>query len=201
MTILGHKSASTSMIYSRISDPEVRRQYEEALASGNRIAGPCGVTHRATWRFVRQDTICRAVPYTPPRCFSGALTMPTDRVGGWDEAVGLANIHSLVVRRPGQPGVDLRDRAAVEGGNEQQAGKNVLAGRVEVDICLGVRATGASGEASERPSNAVAAVHPFPVGSVSLFAGAGTGDAGPWRSRGCVRWPRAPRRAGSGCSS
>lgn len=29
-----------SMIYSRISDPEVRRQYEEALASGNRIAGP-----------------------------------------------------------------------------------------------------------------------------------------------------------------
>lgn len=40
MTILGHKSASMSMIYSRISDPEVRRQYEEALASGNRIAGP-----------------------------------------------------------------------------------------------------------------------------------------------------------------
>jgi hypothetical protein len=29
-----------SMIYSRISDPEVRRQYEDALASGNRIAGP-----------------------------------------------------------------------------------------------------------------------------------------------------------------
>ena len=28
------------MIYSRISDPEVRRQYEDALASGNRIAGP-----------------------------------------------------------------------------------------------------------------------------------------------------------------
>jgi integrase len=40
MTILGHKSASMSMIYSRISDPEVRRQYESALASGNRIAGP-----------------------------------------------------------------------------------------------------------------------------------------------------------------
>jgi hypothetical protein len=29
-----------SMIYSRISDPLVRRQYESALASGNRIAGP-----------------------------------------------------------------------------------------------------------------------------------------------------------------
>ncbi|BCW77868.1 tyrosine-type recombinase/integrase [Arthrobacter sp. NicSoilB11] len=40
MTILGHKSASMSMIYSRISDPVVRRQYEEALASGTRIAGP-----------------------------------------------------------------------------------------------------------------------------------------------------------------
>lgn len=40
MTILGHKSASMSMIYSRISDPVVRRQYEEALAAGQRIAGP-----------------------------------------------------------------------------------------------------------------------------------------------------------------
>jgi murein L,D-transpeptidase YcbB/YkuD len=40
MTILGHKSASMSMIYSRISDPEVRRQYESALASENGIAGP-----------------------------------------------------------------------------------------------------------------------------------------------------------------
>ncbi|MFJ5695104.1 tyrosine-type recombinase/integrase [Arthrobacter sp. NPDC093125] len=40
MTILGHKSASMSMIYSRISDPEVRKQYEDALASGHRIAGP-----------------------------------------------------------------------------------------------------------------------------------------------------------------
>lgn len=40
MTILGHKSASMSMIYSKISDPEIRRQYEDALASGHRIAGP-----------------------------------------------------------------------------------------------------------------------------------------------------------------
>ncbi|MEV8133523.1 tyrosine-type recombinase/integrase [Pseudarthrobacter oxydans] len=40
MTILGHKSAAMSMIYSRISDPVVRRQYEEALASGNQMAGP-----------------------------------------------------------------------------------------------------------------------------------------------------------------
>ena len=40
MTILGHKSAAMSMIYSRISDPEVRRQYELALTSGQRMAGP-----------------------------------------------------------------------------------------------------------------------------------------------------------------
>lgn len=40
MAILGHRSATMSMIYSRISDPEIRRQYEAALADGHRIAGP-----------------------------------------------------------------------------------------------------------------------------------------------------------------
>jgi integrase len=40
MSILGHRSANMSLIYSRISDPEVRKQYEAALASGARIAGP-----------------------------------------------------------------------------------------------------------------------------------------------------------------
>jgi len=35
------------MIYSRISDPEVRRQYENALASGSRIAGPAAVRLQA----------------------------------------------------------------------------------------------------------------------------------------------------------
>lgn len=40
MAILGHRSANMSLIYARISDPEVRRQYEAALASGARIAGP-----------------------------------------------------------------------------------------------------------------------------------------------------------------
>ena len=40
MAILGHKSAEMSLIYSRISDPEIRRQYEQALAGGGRIAGP-----------------------------------------------------------------------------------------------------------------------------------------------------------------
>lgn len=39
MAVLEHKSASMSMIYSRISDPEVRRQYEAALTQGQRIAG------------------------------------------------------------------------------------------------------------------------------------------------------------------
>jgi hypothetical protein len=36
MTILGHKSATMSMIYSRISDPEIRRQYDAAPTAGNR---------------------------------------------------------------------------------------------------------------------------------------------------------------------
>jgi integrase len=40
MAILGHKSAGMSLIYSRLSDPEIRRQYEQALAAGGRIAGP-----------------------------------------------------------------------------------------------------------------------------------------------------------------
>ena len=34
MTILGHKGAAMSMIYSRISDREVRRQYEATLPYG-----------------------------------------------------------------------------------------------------------------------------------------------------------------------
>lgn len=40
MAILGHRSANMSLIYARISDPEVRKQYEAALAAGARIAGP-----------------------------------------------------------------------------------------------------------------------------------------------------------------
>ena len=40
MAILGHQSAAMSMIYTRISDPEIRRQYEAALAGGQRVAGP-----------------------------------------------------------------------------------------------------------------------------------------------------------------
>ena len=40
MAILGHKSANMAVIYSRIADAEVRRQYESALTSGRRLAGP-----------------------------------------------------------------------------------------------------------------------------------------------------------------
>jgi len=40
MAVLGHKSTAMAMIYARISDPEVRRQYEAALTAGQRIAGP-----------------------------------------------------------------------------------------------------------------------------------------------------------------
>jgi len=40
MAVLGHRSAIIAMTYARISDPEVRRQYEIALTNGSRIAGP-----------------------------------------------------------------------------------------------------------------------------------------------------------------
>ena len=40
MAVLGHRSANMAMTYARISDHEVRRQYEIALTNGSRIAGP-----------------------------------------------------------------------------------------------------------------------------------------------------------------
>jgi integrase len=40
MAVLGHRSANMAMIYARVSDPEVRRQYEQAITNGARIAGP-----------------------------------------------------------------------------------------------------------------------------------------------------------------
>ena len=45
-----------------------------------------------------------------------------------------------------QPGMDLGDRPAVERGGEQEAGEEILAGRIEVGVSLGVRAAGAGGE-------------------------------------------------------
>jgi hypothetical protein len=44
MAILGHRSASMSLTYAHLSDPEIRRQYDEALATGGRIAGPAAET-------------------------------------------------------------------------------------------------------------------------------------------------------------
>jgi hypothetical protein len=38
MAVLGHRSANMAMTDARISDPEVRRQYEIALTNGSRIA-------------------------------------------------------------------------------------------------------------------------------------------------------------------
>lgn len=35
MSVLGHNSTAMAMIYTRISDPEVRRQYETALTAGH----------------------------------------------------------------------------------------------------------------------------------------------------------------------
>jgi hypothetical protein len=42
MAVLGHRSSNMAMTYARISDPEVRSQYEIALTNGSRIAGPAG---------------------------------------------------------------------------------------------------------------------------------------------------------------
>jgi hypothetical protein len=40
MSVLGHVSPAMSMVYARVSDPTVRRDYEAALASGAALAGP-----------------------------------------------------------------------------------------------------------------------------------------------------------------
>jgi hypothetical protein len=40
MAILGHRSAEMSAVYSRISDPVVKEQYEKVIAAGGRVAGP-----------------------------------------------------------------------------------------------------------------------------------------------------------------
>jgi len=41
MTVLGHTSASMSMVYARISDREVLKDYQAVLGPGAMIAGPC----------------------------------------------------------------------------------------------------------------------------------------------------------------
>jgi len=40
MAILGHRSATMSSLYSRISDPVVKENYEQIIAAGGRIVGP-----------------------------------------------------------------------------------------------------------------------------------------------------------------
>ncbi|MGH9251585.1 MAG: tyrosine-type recombinase/integrase, partial [Acidimicrobiales bacterium] len=40
MAILGHRNATMSSLYSRISDPVVKDQYERIIAAGGRVAGP-----------------------------------------------------------------------------------------------------------------------------------------------------------------
>lgn len=49
MAILSHRSAAMSVIYTRICDPEIRRQYEATFAGSQGIAGPaptpCSTTH------------------------------------------------------------------------------------------------------------------------------------------------------------
>lgn len=47
MHVLGHSSASMSMVYAQISDPEVLKDYAAVLGPGATIAGPCAETIRA----------------------------------------------------------------------------------------------------------------------------------------------------------
>lgn len=47
MKILGHTSATMSMVYAQISDPEVRKEYQAVLGPGATIAGPFAETLRA----------------------------------------------------------------------------------------------------------------------------------------------------------
>jgi integrase len=47
MTILGHTSATMSMVYARISDREVLRDYQSVLGPGAVIAGPCAAVLRS----------------------------------------------------------------------------------------------------------------------------------------------------------
>ncbi len=72
----------------------------------------------------------------------GGVDDAADRVGGLGVAVGAEDVHGLVVRRPGEPGVDLGDRAGVQGRGEEEAGEEVLSGWVEVGVRLGVGAAG-----------------------------------------------------------
>ncbi len=47
MTVLGHTSASMSMVYARISDREVLKDDQAVLGPGAMIAGPCAEVLRA----------------------------------------------------------------------------------------------------------------------------------------------------------
>lgn len=47
MKVLGHDSAEMSMVYTQISDKEVRRDYEAVLGPGDEVAGPLAETLRS----------------------------------------------------------------------------------------------------------------------------------------------------------
>ncbi len=47
MKVLGHTSASMSMVYAQISDQEVLKEYQAVLGPGATIAGPCAQTLRS----------------------------------------------------------------------------------------------------------------------------------------------------------
>jgi hypothetical protein len=47
MAILGYRSANMAVIYARISDPELRRQYEKLWWKANRVNQACSYWRRS----------------------------------------------------------------------------------------------------------------------------------------------------------
>jgi hypothetical protein len=69
-----------------------------------------------------------------------------DSVAGLSEAVVHQDRHGSVVGGVGQPSVNLGGGKVSQGGREQEAGQQVLPGRVEVSVGLGSRPARAGGE-------------------------------------------------------
>lgn len=69
-----------------------------------------------------------------------------DLIGREREVVLTQNVDGGLVGRARQPRVDVGDRPMIERGGEQEAGQEVLAGRVEVGIGLGARIAAARRE-------------------------------------------------------
>jgi len=71
MSVLGHTNATMSMVYTRISDREVLKDYQAVLGPGAVIAGPCADMVRAGTLFCpwvsSEGPLWRCVCISAPR--------------------------------------------------------------------------------------------------------------------------------------